>query len=74
MNLQHYQQRVVDERNDLEVKIGKLQTFITSDGFSDVSPDEQGRLVLQHHIMTAYSLVLEQRMEAFGFYTATKEG
>jgi hypothetical protein len=65
MELQPHQQRVVEERAELEVRIGKLQVFITSEKFADVPDAEQGRLVLQHHIMTILSLVLEQRIAAF---------
>lgn len=35
MNLLPYQQRVVDERNDLDSKLGSLLTFI---GFNPRSP------------------------------------
>lgn len=63
--LQPHQQRVVDERTELEDKLSKLQAFITSEKFSSIPDAEQGRLVLQHHIMNCYALVLEQRIEAF---------
>lgn len=65
MELQPHQQRVVEERTELEEKMGKLQAFITGNKFEFVPDDEQGRLVLQHHIMNAYALVLEQRIAAF---------
>ena len=63
--LQPHQQRVVEERAELEDKLGKLQAFITGERFASVPDAEQGRLVLQHHIMTALALVLEQRIAAF---------
>ena len=63
--LSPHQQRVVEERAELETKLGKLQSFITGDKFAAVPDAEQGRLVLQHHIMTSYALVLEQRIAAF---------
>ena len=65
MELQPHQQRVMEERADLEEKLGKLQAFITGERFSSLPDAEQGRLVLQHHVMLAYALVLEQRIEAF---------
>lgn len=65
MELQPHQQRVVEERAELETKLGKLQAFITGERFASVPDDEQGRLVLQHHIMNSYALVLEQRIAAF---------
>lgn len=66
MDLQPHQQRVVEERAELEDKLGKLQAFITGERFAAVPDAEQGRLVLQHNIMNAYSLVLEMRIAAFG--------
>ena len=63
--MQPYQQRVVDELAELETKLGNLQVFITSERFGDIPDAEQGRLVLQHHIMQSYALVLEQRIGAF---------
>ena len=60
-----YQQRVIEEHAELENKAGKLQKFIIGEKFAVVSDEEQRRLVLQHHIMTAYALVLEQRITAF---------
>lgn len=65
MELQPHQQRVVEERAELESKLGKLQAFITGERFASVPEAEQDRLVLQHHIMTALALVLEQRIAAF---------
>lgn len=66
MELQPYQQRVVDECDDLEDKANKLQDFILSAKFSSVPEDEQGRLVLQRNLMDAYVAVLKQRIAAFG--------
>lgn len=63
--LQPHQQRVVAERTELEDRLGKLQAFITGEKFASIPDAEQGRLVLQHHIMIALALVLEQRIAAF---------
>ena len=63
--LQPHQQRVVEERAELEDKLGKLQAFITGERFASVPDAEQGRLVLQHKLMESYALVLEQRIAAF---------
>ena len=66
MELQPHQQRVVEERAELEDKLGKLQAFITGERFATVPDAERGRLVvLQHKLMEAYALVLEQRIAAF---------
>lgn len=66
MELQPFQQRVIDERDDLEIKASKLQDFILSDKFSSVPADERQRLVLQRNLMVAYVIVLDQRIAAFG--------
>ena len=66
MELQPFQQRVIDERDDLEIKASKLQDFILSDKFSSVPADERQRLVLQRNLMDAYVIVLDQRIAAFG--------
>lgn len=63
--LQPHQQRVVEERTELEDKLGKIHAFITSEKFASIPDDEQGRLVLQHKLMESYALVLEQRIAAF---------
>ena len=66
MELQPFQQRVIDERDDLEIKASKLQDFILSDKFFSVPADERQRLVLQRNLMDAYVIVLDQRIAAFG--------
>lgn len=65
MELQPRQRRVVEELADLEYNLGKLQAFITGEHFAAMPDAEQGRLVLQHKLMEAYALVLEQRIAAF---------
>lgn len=49
MKLQPHQQRVVEERAELEDKLGKLQAFITGERFAAVPDAEQGRLVWLDH-------------------------
>jgi hypothetical protein len=64
--LEPHQQRVVDERADLDAKIKKLADFIRfSPIFKELPGDEQGRLYRQHTAMRAYSGVLGERIEAF---------
>lgn len=66
MELQPHQQRVVTEKAELDEKLEKLKAFVTGEKFASVPEAEQARLVLQHNIMNAYSLVLEMRIAAFG--------
>ena len=62
-----HQQRVVDEKRDLDEKLQKLTAFISSESFATIvqDADERGRLVRQDEIMKDYSAVLGERIAAF---------
>ncbi len=61
-----YQQRVVDEKKDLDEKLDKLKAFIeTNPTFKDIHADERGRLGRQFDTMAEYSSILSQRIAAF---------
>lgn len=60
-----HQQRVVDERQELETKICALSTFLEGVVFSTLSQDEQDRLIAQVYIMQAYSSILQSRIKNF---------
>jgi hypothetical protein len=64
-NLQPHQQRVVDEKYELDAKREKLGVFKNTDLFSSLPWQEQERLNTQAHIMTMYSAVLGERISAF---------
>jgi hypothetical protein len=64
--LQPHQQRVVDEKNELETRAHKLSQFIGhSPLFATLDPEEQERLKVQNDIMWQYFEVLSQRIAAF---------
>lgn len=65
--MQSYQQRVVDEYNDLQLKIDKLHDFIISPDFDEKvgDPEECSRLVYQRHTMIQYALALKERIDHF---------
>tara|TARA_R100001086_G_scaffold166609_1_gene90371 strand:+ start:448 stop:651 length:204 start_codon:yes stop_codon:yes gene_type:complete len=64
--MESYQQRVVDEKRELDEKATKLSNFIgTSDTFVTIDPEEQERLKEQCEIMWQYSDILGKRIEAF---------
>lgn len=64
--LQPHQQRVVDERSELDTKIAALFAFIDSSPvFKTLDAAEQERLTRQREFMCAYSNVLKERIEAF---------
>jgi len=62
-----HQQRVVDEKRDLDEKLKKLTAFISSESFATIvqDDDERGRLVCQEEIMKDYSAVLAERIAEF---------
>jgi hypothetical protein len=60
-----HQERVVQERKDLDEKIDKLDEFIDGEIFKTLPKDEQDRLVVQSAAMTNYSDILYARINAF---------
>ena len=64
--MQPYQQRVVDEKSELDEKSTKLGEFIESSPiFSGLPDDEKERLVRQKSCMSEYSEILGERIAAF---------
>ena len=61
-----HQQRVVDEKAELDERRGKLDTFIQSNyTFVTLSAEEQSLLKQQRAAMTGYSDILGKRIELF---------
>ena len=60
-----YQQRVVDETAELDLKLTKLVEFIKSDKFIKLPPPEIRRLKVQRMAMHSYAKMLRERIEAF---------
>ena len=61
-----HQQRVVDEKAELDVKANALSEFIgESPIFDSLHPDEQERLREQNDVMWQYSEILGKRIAAF---------
>ena len=60
-----HQQRVVEEKAELDVKVKKLAEFLAGEMPEGVTNAEQGRLQHQHSIMEAYSNILDARIKAF---------
>lgn len=61
-----FQQRVIDEKADLDAKIMKLADFIVQTAaYKSLGSAEKDRLTRQHTAMRAYSGVLGERIEAF---------
>lgn len=64
--MQPYQQRVVEEHDELAEKVSRLTAFVNSDKFIRVDSREQSRLMEQLGVMTQYMGILEERIGAFG--------
>jgi hypothetical protein len=71
--MEPYQERVVQERNDLNDKFTKLGAFTTTPQFRHLPMDEQDRMFRQHSIMQEYLNILDARINAWSS-TAKMEG
>ena len=62
-----FQQRVIEEHEQLAAKVNKLQTFVHTEGtsFNDLPQEEQISLMIQLDIMWAYLHVLQSRINRF---------
>jgi len=60
-----HQQRVVDESNDLKVKIDALALFLNGAASAGLGTAERGRLKRQYTYMSEYWVVLQERISAF---------
>ena len=60
-----HQQRVIDEKEELDAKLGKLIPFLASDTCLSLPFDERSRLKRQSEVMAEYSAILGERISAF---------
>ncbi len=63
---EEYQERVVAEKFELDLKIGKLAEFCAKETFASVQKTEQTRMEKQLSAMKDYSEILGERIAAFG--------
>lgn len=63
--MQPYQQRVIDERIDLDAKIKRLADFLNGDAFRLLVVDEQNDLRSQLEEMKTYCGTLCRRIARF---------
>ncbi len=64
-----HQQRVIEEKAELDTKLGNLIPFLSSDACHGLPFDERGRLHRQSEVMREYSSILGERVAAFGAAT-----
>jgi hypothetical protein len=60
-----HQQRVLDEKAELDVRLSKLNAFFGTPIFTGLDKDERERLAAQARVMGEYSRILGDRIEAF---------
>ena len=65
MNLQPYQQRVVEEKAELDKKLSRLEAFMNSISFIEIDAQDAHLLREQWRCMTDYSNCLSLRIERF---------
>lgn len=65
--IQPHQQRVIDEKQELDDRLSKLRAFCSTVGgiFDSLPTEEKQRLTEQEGHMAAYSDVLRRRIERF---------
>ena len=63
--MQPHQQRVVDEKSELDEKLSNLNKFFSNSIFLGLNKDEQNRLKLQAIYMQKYLDILKERIENF---------
>ena len=63
--MQEFQQRVVDEKTELDDKIQKLTAFVGGTIFASIDDTERSRLSIQLQHMNGYSEILGQRIGNF---------
>lgn len=70
-----YQERVLIEKQELDVRLSRLNDFISSDSFYSVPTSEQDMLKDQLIAMQVYSEILANRIAGFNrqFHSETVE-
>jgi hypothetical protein len=63
--MEQFQERVVIEKHELDVKVDRLKGFVASTKFVTIPISEQKRMSKQLSIMQDYSAVLGERISAF---------
>ena len=64
--MQPHELRVVEEKTQLDERLGKLVKFTCSEMFTSLDVAEQDLMILQQNLMVQLSHVLGCRIKAFG--------
>jgi hypothetical protein len=63
--MEPYQDRVLNEKAELDSRLARLQAFLNRPTFNELAIDEQERLRRQAAVMQEYSEILAARIEHF---------
>ena len=63
--MQEFQQRVIEEKKELDSKLNKLKDFMHSEQYAQLDSTNQGLLMVQQVAMENYSDALARRIEMF---------
>ena len=60
-----HQQRVIEEKRELDDRIERLMTFLNARMFRELTTGEQSRLRIQLYAMQTYGTILGERIVHF---------
>lgn len=70
---QPHEQRVIDEKAELDQRIDKLSSFLATDTFDTLTDEERSLLRRQYAVMVELSVLLASRISLFGRATSGDE-
>ena len=63
--MEAFQQRVVDEKKELDGRIERLRLFVNEEIFNTLPLNERRLMGSQHELMRDYSVILGKRIAKF---------
>lgn len=63
--MNEYHKKVMDEANELDIKLEKLRKFLLTPEFQNLSHHHKSLLRIQENAMTTYFEVLSERIDLF---------
>ena len=64
--MESFVQRIIDEKEELDERIGKLKIFIASDRFKPLNTEMRALMEEQYFTMDHYSQILSKRLLLLG--------
>jgi hypothetical protein len=63
--LKPHEHCVINEKDELDIKLEKLESFFSTATFKKLNKDDQRLLKMQAQIMREYSNILQERIDNF---------